>query len=295
MAERRMFAKTVIGSGRFLQMPATSRLLYYDLGMEADDDGIVEALRVMRATGATEDDLKILCAKGFIRVLNRELVSFICDWKTNNLIRQDRYKKSVYAQLICPGDEENAGLYEKSTSDSLPDPPPDLPESGKPLVNQMATEDRLGKDRLGISIITASAVSPEVSHDTPGAEADMPKIMIEMPLIGTDEFPITQAMVDEWQKLYPAVDVMQQLRAMRGWCDANPKNKKTKSGVKRFINGWLNREQNRARPDHLGGNTAPGDDRPAGTSFNTNEFFNAALRRSYGNLGNENGGQHESQ
>ena len=43
MAERRMFAKSVIGSARFLKMPPTSRLLYYDLGMQADDDEIGRA------------------------------------------------------------------------------------------------------------------------------------------------------------------------------------------------------------------------------------------------------------
>ena len=43
MAERRMFAKAVINSARFLRMPATARLLYYDLGMAADDDGVVES------------------------------------------------------------------------------------------------------------------------------------------------------------------------------------------------------------------------------------------------------------
>ena len=57
MAERRMFARSIIGSARFLRMPPTSRLLYYDLGMQADDDGVVEAFAVMRTTGATEDTL----------------------------------------------------------------------------------------------------------------------------------------------------------------------------------------------------------------------------------------------
>ena len=52
MAERRMFSKSVINSARFLRMPQTSRLLYYDLGMAADDDGIVEAYTVLRMTGA---------------------------------------------------------------------------------------------------------------------------------------------------------------------------------------------------------------------------------------------------
>lgn len=66
MAERRMFAKSIINSGRFLRMPPTSRLLYYDLGMAADDDGIVEAFAILRSTGATEDDLRVLAAKGFV-------------------------------------------------------------------------------------------------------------------------------------------------------------------------------------------------------------------------------------
>lgn len=58
-------------------MPPTSRLLYYDLGMQADDDGVVEAFAVMRTTGANEDDLKVLATKGFVRVLNEDLVTYI--------------------------------------------------------------------------------------------------------------------------------------------------------------------------------------------------------------------------
>lgn len=100
MAERRMFAKSVIGSARFLKMPPTSRLLYYDLGMQADDDGIVEAFPVMRLTGATEDDLKVLAAKGFVRVLNEDLVTWVSDWKRNNLIKSDRYHPSIHHELL---------------------------------------------------------------------------------------------------------------------------------------------------------------------------------------------------
>jgi hypothetical protein len=54
--------------------------------------------------------------------------------------------------------------------------------------------------------------------------------------------------VDEFVRLYPAVDVMQQLRNMRGWLLANPSNRKTESGINRFMNTWLSKEQNRARP-----------------------------------------------
>lgn len=100
MAERRMFARSIIGGARFLRMPATSRLLYYDLGMAADDDGIVEAFTVMRMTGATEDDLRVLISKGFVRILNEDLVSVILDWKINNYIKNDRYHPSIYADLL---------------------------------------------------------------------------------------------------------------------------------------------------------------------------------------------------
>ena len=100
MAERRMFSKSVVNSARFLRMPASSRLLYYDLGMHADDDGVVEAFSVMRLTGAVEDDLRVLVSKGFVRVLNDDLVTWIVDWKQNNLIKSDRYRPSVYADLL---------------------------------------------------------------------------------------------------------------------------------------------------------------------------------------------------
>ncbi len=110
MAERRMFAKSIIGSARFLRMPPTSRLLYYDLGMQADDDGVVEAFSVMRTTGATEDDLKVLASKGFVQVLNEDLVTYITDWSRNNYIQKDRYHPSVYTELLVKlGDGERAG------------------------------------------------------------------------------------------------------------------------------------------------------------------------------------------
>lgn len=59
------------------------------------------------------------------------------------------------------------------------------------------------------------------------------------------EYPILQPFVDEMQELYPAVDVMQELRSMKAWCIANPQKRKTKSGIVRFVNSWLSREQNK--------------------------------------------------
>lgn len=118
MAERRMFARSVVNSARFLRMPATSRLLYFDLGMEADDDGIVEAFTVMRKTGANEDDLKVLVSKRFVRVLNDDLVSLIVEWKTNNYIQRDRYHPSIYAKLVNSSQLYTPCIQDVSTMDT---------------------------------------------------------------------------------------------------------------------------------------------------------------------------------
>lgn len=132
MAERRMFSKAVVLSARFLRMPPTSRLLYYDLGIAADDDGIVEAFTVIRTTGAAEDDLRLLAAKGFIVVLNDDLVSLITDWTKNNHIRKDRYTPSQYAYLIEGYPNDNQRLTE-----------------GTPFDNQRVTQDSIGQYSLG--------------------------------------------------------------------------------------------------------------------------------------------------
>lgn len=95
MANRRMFSKTVVHAEDFLEMPATTRLYYYDLGMFADDDGFVNPKMVMRMTNASEDDLRVLVAKKYV-IPFEEKVMVIRDWKVNNEIRLDRYQETIY-------------------------------------------------------------------------------------------------------------------------------------------------------------------------------------------------------
>lgn len=95
MAQRRMFNKSITNSSKFLKMPMTSRLLYYDLGMNADDDGFVEHFMVLRMTGATQQDLGVLEINGLVKVFD-DNVLWIKDWKENNYIQKDRYQPSKY-------------------------------------------------------------------------------------------------------------------------------------------------------------------------------------------------------
>ena len=100
MAERRMLSKRVVSSAKFLKMPASSQALYMHLSINADDDGIVEAYTIMRLCGATEDDLRILVAKGYVIVLNEDLVVYLTDWRENNRLRADRKVDSIYKDLL---------------------------------------------------------------------------------------------------------------------------------------------------------------------------------------------------
>lgn len=148
MASRRMFSIKMIDSAKFLKMPSSTRLLYYDLGMRADDDGVVEAFNVLRMTGATEDDLRILVAKDYIKILNEDLVSFIIDWKEHNKIRADRKVDSMYKDLLLKVLPETQLLETKPRADRKNDGT----SQGQPKdgIGQVSLgEDRSGKDSLG--------------------------------------------------------------------------------------------------------------------------------------------------
>ena len=91
--------------------------------------------------------------------------------------------------------------------------------------------------------IEPSCSKAELKVETEPAQAD---VFIKLPLINGDDFLVTKEYVKELKELYPAVDVEQALRSMRGWLGSHPKNKKTPRGIKRFITGWISRDQDEA-------------------------------------------------
>lgn len=126
MANRRMFSRSITGSGRFLRLSPQARALYYDLGMEADDDGFAEAYVRMLATGSTEETLMELSDKGFITILDwDDLVIHINGWQENNLIRKDRYTPSRY---LTQFPQLGAAVTEEPVEKKEPAPPVPQPE-----------------------------------------------------------------------------------------------------------------------------------------------------------------------
>ena len=147
MAERRMFSKRIASSAKFLKMPVSSQCLYFHLGLHADDDGIVEAYTVINSTGASENDIKILVSKGFVCILNEDLVSYITDWNENNKIRADRKKESIYKDLlvkILPDIIPTSKTKRSNTPNGN-----QMATKWQPTDNQMTAQDRLGKVSIG--------------------------------------------------------------------------------------------------------------------------------------------------
>lgn len=95
MANRRMFAKSITNSSRFLMLSSSAQWLYFHLNMNADDDGFVEHFTVMRMLNADKKDLQDLEQSRFIEVFDDEVLQII-DWKENNHIRADRHIESKY-------------------------------------------------------------------------------------------------------------------------------------------------------------------------------------------------------
>lgn len=98
MAERRMFAKSIIDSDAFLEMPLSAQALYFHLGMRADDEGFVgNPKKIQKMAGASDDDCKLLIIKKFILALDSGIV-VIRHWWLHNYIQSDRFKPTIYEE-----------------------------------------------------------------------------------------------------------------------------------------------------------------------------------------------------
>ena len=137
MAQRRMFSKKITETDRFLEMPLSSQALYFHLNMGADDEGFIDkAKTIQRTIGASDDDMKLLIAKGFLIPFESGVV-VIRHWRIHNYIQADRFQATIHQN------EKEQLDFDKSKIAAV-----------KPLdqciqnVSKMDTQVRLGEDSL---------------------------------------------------------------------------------------------------------------------------------------------------
>ena len=149
-----MFAKTIIDSDAFIDMPLSTQALYFHLSMRADDDGFINnPKKIQRMVGASDDDLKVLIMKRFIIPFESGIV-VIKHWKIHNYIRNDRYKPTVYAEEKKLLDTKGNGAYTE------------VDTVGIPNGYQMDTQVRLGKDSIGKDRLVEGSVAPATATAT---------------------------------------------------------------------------------------------------------------------------------
>ena len=136
-----MFAKTIIDSDAFLEMPLSTQCLYFHLSMRADDDGFVNnPKKIQKMLGASEDDLKLLVAKSFVLTFESGVI-VIKHWRINNYIRNDRYHETAYQ------DEKSLLSLKENNAYTINSDIVGIP-SGNQTVYQMETEVSIGKDSI---------------------------------------------------------------------------------------------------------------------------------------------------
>ena len=120
MAERRMFAKSIVLSDAFLDMPLSARCLYFTLGMLADDDGFVGSPKaIMRQCGASQDDMAVLLQKRFILAFESGVI-VIKHWRMNNYLQKDRHKDTTYLEELATLEVDNKGAYTEKIPEEEP-------------------------------------------------------------------------------------------------------------------------------------------------------------------------------
>lgn len=232
MAERRMFSKTIVDSDAFLDMPLSTQALYFHLSMRADDDGFLNnAKKIQKIIGASDDDLKLLIIKRFVIAFDDGII-VVKHWRMNNYLRRDRYTPTVYQEEFKMLGIKDNGAYTLLDTAGIPD--------GNQCVTRLP-QVSIGKDSIDKDSI--NTICQEL-------EAPDRKKAISLTLNDKSEYWIYGDQVERWSQLFPAVDVMQELRKMKSWLDSNPSRQKTKKGILRFVNGWLSKEQDKGRVEH---------------------------------------------
>ena len=240
MAEKRMFSSNVIDSDAFLDMSPTARLLYYDMGMRADDDGFIDSpKKIMRIIGASDSDLKELIDNGFILRFESGVIA-IRHWYVNNRVRRDTYHETIYTE------EKSRLLLEKNNVYQLRnDYVTDTLQVCNGIGSQIRVEEnRVDKTRLEETRLDESRTcvheSPSESQALPGQPLQESPIVYFPTKFG--EQPIYQRDIDDLSNMFNgSVDVRNEIFSCMAYYSDKPESVSSwQSAVKVWINRTIN-------------------------------------------------------
>lgn len=183
MAQKRMFTMKIVDSDAFLEMPLSTQCLYFHLNMRADDDGFIgNTKRIMKITGASEDDLRLLIAKRFVLTFEDGVI-VIKHWRMHNTLSRDRYAETSYT------DEKKMLLLKDNGSYSL--------TGGNPI------DDTRLIERSGRQTQQRRNKDATKTHSDKGLDIDIDKEKDNKLIVSKDTICQTDVrrVIEEWNKL----------------------------------------------------------------------------------------------
>lgn len=243
-------------------------VLFYRLIVTCDDFGRFDGrLKIIKAScfplkSVTEKDidkaLNKLSAVGLVKLYQVEERPYLqlVTWSSHQTIRNQKSKYPEYS----------SDLQSKEDSQQIEGDCEQLKSIENNCMQLKSNASNCSRNPIQSESNPNQNKNPNICSEQKYSEPSEPPV-ITLQLNTKEEYPIVQSNVKEWAELYPAVDIMQELRKIKGWLNSNPTKRKTKSGILRFVNSWLAKEQDR------GGTSYAANYR----NYGTNETKNGAI------------------
>ena len=184
---------------------------------------------------------------GMVEIVDNVIT--IPNWSKHQSLDAYEKKKERDRERIAQKRAEQRAIIAKSP-DVSPDKSLDVSPDVASLEEEREIEVEVEEEN---NTLLPGAETPPAPQEPPKAKKPSSPVVISILLNDKSEYQITEDDVAAWRELYQAVDIMQELRKMKGWADANPSKRKTRNGIKRFINGWLSKEQDKYHGPQGGG------------------------------------------
>lgn len=235
-----------------------------DYGRGSADPDLVKGFCFPRRKDVTAKSIsagfKELQNEGLVKIyrVGEEMYFYFPSWEKHQRIQA---KRSLYPE---PSILEDCDSFDNSTVTHGNPPLTTVDHGNSPPEVEVEVEEEIEYTSAIADVCT------ELKSSEP-KDGKKEQALFELPTNTGEVYPFYSSDINSYKNLYPSVNVEQEMRKMIGWLDANPKRRKTKTGMKRFVNTWLSSEQDKYKPaDTL----APAAKKPTGTKFNNFEQRN---------------------
>ena len=255
---KRLINGELTESDLFLDLTLEQQNLYFHSCLYADDEGFIKNPKsICRTIGVNFSECEELIKKGFYISFTTGVI-VITHWFLHNKVRKDRMKETMFLEEKSYLSKSENGIYNLFKKESDNQLSTNCQPTVCPIYNINTIYNIITITNDNINDNTNNVCS-ELQNSSDQQENTSEPYVIALPLNDKTMHYVTTGDYEKYISFYPAVDVMQELRNMKGWLDAHPRKLKTRSGIKTFINNWLRKDQEKKSdsfPDNQNNNSS---------------------------------------